>query len=259
MKAIKMMLAAMLLCFTATVSAQYVNIRYKDGSQQIIRQSDIKKMYVNRKASGTTLVHEYVDLGLTTKWASCNIGADAPEDTGLFFAWGELEGLPDITDDRMFYDFTEYTRHSNGEENGMGLTKYNWYDGYGADGFVDNKMILDPEDDAATMLWGDKWRMPTQADFDELQKYCRWKIVDRNGIMGWEVTSKIDGFTDKSLFFPLTGYLWAGLETEETMYWTSNLSDEDPTEAMVMWMNDEQFELSTMWRCFGVVIRPVRK
>ena len=90
--------------------------------------------------------HEYVDLGLPSglKWATCNVGADSPEEYGDYFAWGEVE--PKAT-----YDWSTY-KYCAGSSSTM--TKYCNSSDYGKDGFSDEKTVLELKDDAATVNWG---------------------------------------------------------------------------------------------------------
>ena len=110
--------------------------------------------------------HEWVDLGLPsgTLWATCNVGANAPEEFGDYFAWGE-------TAPKDYYDWDNY-KWCNG--NDSTLTKYCNDSTYGYNGFVDNKVELDPEDDAAYVNWGPSWRMPTLNQTQELWQDCTW-------------------------------------------------------------------------------------
>ena len=99
--------------------------------------------------------HEYVDLGLPSglKWATCNVGATAPEEYGNYYAWGENTPKDN-------YDWDTYKLTTDG---GTTFTKYNGTDG---------KTTLDPEDDAAAVNWGGKWRMPTDDEWTELRENC---------------------------------------------------------------------------------------
>ena len=101
--------------------------------------------------------HEYVDLGLPSriKWATCNVGATTPEEYGDYFAWGETEPKDN-------YDWSTY-KWCN--ESNATMTKYCTDSSYGT---VDNKTVLELEDDAAYVNWGGNWRMPTKAELDEL-------------------------------------------------------------------------------------------
>ena len=151
---------------------------------------------INRLLSGgwPEAAHEWVDLGLPsgTLWATCNIGADNPEDYGDYFAWGE-------TEPKEQYDWTTY-KWCNGSYNT--LTKYCSNSDYGANGFVDNKKELDPEDDAAYVNWGPSWRMPTIEQLKELCERCTWQWTTRNGVNGQLVT----GPNGKTMFLPAAGY-----------------------------------------------------
>ncbi|MBQ0102709.1 MAG: Ig-like domain-containing protein [Prevotellaceae bacterium] len=138
--------------------------------------------------------HEYVDLGLSVKWATCNVGAVSPEDYGDYFAWGE-------TEPKDYYDWSTY-KWCNGSNNT--LTKYCTSPSYGT---VDNKTVLDPEDDAAHVNWGGDWRMPTPAEQEELINNCTWKWTTQNGVKGYTVTSNING---NSIFLPAAGYCLGG-------------------------------------------------
>ena len=158
--------------------------------------------------------HEYVDLGLSVKWATCNVGAESPEEYGDYFAWGEVES-------KTTYDWSTYKYGSDYNQ----LTKYCNDSDLGYNGFTDNKTVLDPEDDAATVNWGGKWRMPTVEEQEELKDNCTWTLTTKQGIKGYKLTSKIDGYTDCSIFLPIAGYMGrTGLyDTKCGYYWGSSL------------------------------------
>ena len=128
--------------------------------------------------------HEYVDLGLPSglKWATCNVGADSPEGYGNYYAWGETETK------------TEYT-----QDNSLtyGLTKYELK----SQGYIDGSGNLTPSHDAATANWGGSWRMPTEAELEELKNICTWTWITQNGVMGYNVT----GPNGNSIFLPAAG------------------------------------------------------
>jgi len=138
--------------------------------------------------------HDYVDLGLPSGllWATCNVGADTPEEYGDYFAWGE-------TQPKGYYYWNTY-RYSNGSDNT--LTKYCNDSSYGYNGFIDNLTILLPEDDAATANWGNDWRLPTYGEWNELlsNTTCTW--TTQNGVNGRLFTSS----NGNSLFLPAAGY-----------------------------------------------------
>ena len=121
---------------------------------------------------------EVVDLGLSVMWATCNVGAESPEDYGDYFEWGEVE--PKIT-----YSWDTYKYCKEGEK--KKLIKYCSKSSYGNNGFTDTKTILDVEDDAATVNWGNSWRMPTDDEFTELREKCTWLWATLNGVNGYRV------------------------------------------------------------------------
>ena len=134
------------------------------------------------KALGTPA--EYVDLGLSVKWATYNVGATAPEEYGDYFAWGEVKSKIDYTENNYKYD---------------GYTKYNP---------TDKKEVLDIIDDAARINWGGGWRIPSSAEWGELLSNCAWKWNEEKN--GYVVTSQKEGYTDKSIFIPRAGYKGGG-------------------------------------------------
>ena len=146
-----------------------------------------------------------MDLGLSVKWATCNVGAFFPEDLGDLFAWGETESKSSFSVEN--YRF----RLSGGDVEDLRFSKYNTM--Y-ARGIVDNKIQLDPEDDAARMIWGATWRMPTKDEFQELIENC--DCSRENG--GTRLTSRING---KVLFLPFTFFPLPF--TDGCAYWSSTL------------------------------------
>ena len=164
--------------------------------------------------------HEYVDLGLSVKWATCNVGATSPEDYGDYFAWGETEA-------KEYYDWGTY-KYCNGTYDSM--TKYCTNSSYGT---VDNKTTLELSDDAARVNWGGSWRMPTKAEQDELRNTdnCTWTWTTQNGVNGYKVTSKKNG---NSIFLPAAGYRYGsylGYAGGYGYYWSSSLTTGDSSYA----------------------------
>ena len=146
-------------------------------------------------SKNTKTTHEYVDLGLSIKWATCNVGADKPEENGILYAWGETEPK-NILDPRNWM---------TGKWGNVmfGFTKYNTNSEYGT---VDNKTTLDPEDDVAHVKWGGSWRMPTIQELRELVESCSFEITTINGIKGFKISSRVIGFAGRSIFLPAAGY-----------------------------------------------------
>lgn len=123
-----------------------------------------------------------VDLGLSVKWASCNVGATQPWKYGGYYAWGETEEKSD-------YSLSTYKYYNGAYEPS---TKY---------GIIDNKTTLEASDDVATVKWGETWRMPTWEEQQELIANCTWDRTTLNGVNGYRVT----GPNGNSIFLPITG------------------------------------------------------
>lgn len=171
--------------------------------------------YVNGNSSGSENGHYYVDLGLPSgvKWATCNVGANSPEEYGNYYAWGE-------TSTKNEYSFTNYKWYKGMNGDHHTYTKYIDNDEFG---IIDNKICLEFADDAARMNWGGKWRMPTADELEELRTMCNWTWTTQSGKKGFMVTSKING---KSIFLPAAGHRYfSDLIDEGTAgyYWSSYL------------------------------------
>lgn len=174
--------------------------------------------------------HYAVDLGLPsgTLWATCNVGAQNPEETGCYYAWGETTGSCEGKNDFTWKDY-KYNHFDSNNENsffGQCLTKYCNDSEYGYNGYTDSLSVLEAEDDAANVNWGGQWRMPTRAECKELKNtnYTTWTPLTINDVSGVLVTSLIEGYTDRSIFLPLTG-LFSGITLhdygEYAIYWSS--------------------------------------
>ena len=179
-------------------------------------------------AQGETNGHQWVDLGLPsgTKWATCNIGAKSSEEFGQTFLWGNTTPkLPDVS------QRTE--------------TFGKWMSGIGGSTTYD----------AATVLWGSSWKMPTKANMQELMEHCTWEYTTLGRVTGCKVTSKING---NYIFFPMVGTK----EHEKAVYWTSiPLSGETSgnADAYGLLMNREMISITTTMRNKDFPIRPVTK
>ncbi|MGN0237321.1 MAG: hypothetical protein ACI4AK_04455 [Lepagella sp.] len=152
--------------------------------------------------SGTSNGHDYVDLGLSVKWATCNVGASSPSDYGDYYAWGETSTKSSYTD-------------KNSQTYGESMGNIGGNSSY----------------DVARANWGGSWRLPTEAEFQELVDKCTWTWTMQGGHKGYKVTSKING---KSIFLPAAGWM---IDTildaagESGFYWSSTpLPSDDYTE-----------------------------
>ena len=192
--------------------------------------------------------HEYVDLGLSVKWATCNVGATTPEGYGDYFAWGE-------TSPKTTYNWSTY-KWCNGSSTTM--TKYCTDSYYGT---VDNKTTLELTDDAARVNWGGKWRMPTKAEQDELRNTsnCTWTWTTQKGVNGYKVTSKKNG---NSIFLPAAGcrgYDYLDDAGGYGYYWSSSLDTYCSDAAYGVGFNSSGVDWGSNNRYYGLSVRAVCK
>lgn len=220
--------------------------------------------------------HEYVDLGLSVNWATCNIGADKPEEYGDYFAWGEMaphyksgyaQEEPQEHWNSYMSDGYWWSTYMWSKDTHSSLTKYCNAGDLGNNGFTDKMTELVPADDAARMLWGSKWRMPTKSEMEELFNKCTWTWTKENGVYGYRVTSNVSGYTDRSIFLPAAGIRGGkslnGLDSDG-MYWSSSLDTDNSLMAWsIFFVNgnlegiDDDVSVAPFSRHNGQSIRPV--
>ena len=157
--------------------------------------------FVSSIGNFSTSAEPLVDLGLSVKWASCNLGASKPTECGGYYQWA---GTTDVSDTSIYLYWDNCPYHTGSDKN-TGWTKYNTKSSYGT---VDNKPVLDAMDDAATVALGGKWRMPTDEEWTELLNTdnCSWTWTSIDGVNGYKVQSKKSGYTDNWIFLPAAGY-----------------------------------------------------
>lgn len=245
------------------------------------------------------LGHEYVDLGLSVKWATCNVGADNPEDYGKYYSWGETSAygeapsgyLPDFNGRKNNvyvnmkvkdnYDWTTYKYCYGGTCNT--LSKYNQSSSMG---LVDYKVVLESKDDAASVNWSNFWRMPTENELYELNKECYWQWVNSyNGkkVSGYIVYKAKDiadkgkksysapnlvgsySLKDPHIFLPAGGHQYGKYNFSRDKggyYWTASLhavSDWSDNAFVLYFDSNGIGQGSSNNRYFGFSIRPVCK
>ena len=191
-----------------------------------------------------------VDLGLSVFWASCNVGASRPEEVGSYFSWGGVITHPDNS-----YTWSDYEWCNNGSTHSF--TRYNTDNMYGTnDGWV--RLIA--SDDAVTYEMKGKgaWRMPTEADFNELIDLCSVSWKSLNGVDGALLT----GPNGNTIFFPLSGKIDEyGKNSEAFVYlWSSDLGSNIPTYAKRLIMSEIHYPkgfVGTSYRYFGLNVRGV--
>lgn len=199
----------------------------------------------------TNAQNTFVDLDLPsgTLWATCNVGADNPEDAGTFFAWGE-------TSKKNLYNWGNY-KYCNGANDTF--TKYCTNGEYGYNGFADGLTELLPEDDAATANWGKEWQMPSKAQFEELlnDSYTTKEWTTLNGGEGLMITSKSNGH---SFFLPSSGLVLGSsvlYSLTHGYYWSRSL-DASSNKVIQVCFRDGYFDLESDYRDIGMCVRPVR-
>ena len=194
---------------------------------------DGRKYYANI-ADFTTVDIPGVDLGLSVRWASMNVGAGEPEEYGDYYAWGEVE--PYYVPGTGLFDPPVW---KYGKTEGYDYPSYKWtkqiddilyylkycpveFAGrWGGVGEPDGKTVLDPEDDVAHIVLGGAWRMPTREECQELTTQCTWEKARRGTVHGLLVT----GPNGNSIFLPAAGHrrdiILEGLN-EDCFMWSSS-------------------------------------
>ena len=181
--------------------------------------------------------YEAVDLGLSVKWASCNVGAESPEEYGDYFAWGETITKSSYNSyNSVTADFSISTLESRGI--------------IGPDGNLTN------EYDAATVNLGDSWRMPTLDEMEELLNNCTWEWTTQNEVKGYKVT----GPNGNSIFLPAAGYRYYTSFNNAGpygYYWSASPSIFSGY-AYYLFFHSGNFDWSyDDCRCYGRTVRPV--
>lgn len=201
--------------------------------------------------SGVYNGHEFVNLGLSsgTLWATCNVGADSPEGYGDYFAWGETQPKATYSESNYIYSHGGYNQ----------LTKYCSQSDFGYNGFTDDLVTLQSDDDAATVNWGEGWRTPTYKEWVELLTKCTHTWTTRNGVKGCLFT----GRNGSTIFLPA-----ASSRSDEDSrsvgddgsYWSSSLNKGFPEYAkgFKFIISFEDCDLyDDLGRCSGRSVRPV--
>ena len=194
----------------------------ENGHSQANERIATLKLFVGQ-VNGKENGHEWVDLGLSVKWATCNVGAVNPYDYGSYFAWGE-------TSTKSRYSYDNYKFYEGGILD-YRITKYhtkNRGTGSTHSGVEDNLVVLEKKDDAASVNWGGNWRMPTKEEFQELIDNCSWSVKSIGGKRGYLVTSKRNG---NSIFFPSAGQMIGDsfiARGDDGMYWSSTVLSSMP-------------------------------
>lgn len=148
--------------------------------------------------------YEYVDLGLSVKWCTHNVGAKYDYQNGSYFSWANT------------------TPHAKGSGYDFNKTTYNSTSGNS----VQTNIGASSGYDMARANMGGSWRLPTKEEFQELYDNCTWTLTSSNGVNGYRITSKVAGYTSNSIFIPAVGYYSGTTLNEEGVngnYWSSSL------------------------------------
>ena len=227
------------ICWNTKADGTGVN--YEQGDIFSVA-SDIT-LYAQWFKKETNITHEYVDLGLSVKWATCNVGATKPEEVGYFFSWGEIK--PKAKYNWSTYQWCEGTYQTQ--------TKYCTKSYHGT---VDNKTILELFDDAAYANWGGNWRMPTKAELGELRAQCTWTWEQKNGVNGYTVT----GPNGNSIFLPAAGCR-SGSDLFDAgsycCYWNRSLHLDYSHCAYYLYFDSSDVSIGHSYRDSGRSVRPV--
>ena len=256
---------------------RYWSLTFTGGSENRCvmlgeKQLDYEKAYYVGHSS-TELVNpmyvavvepEAIDMGKGIKWSSMNLGATSETEYGDYFAWGET--WPYYTmgssqespcthwiEGKMGYYWPSYSMCKG---NSSSITKYFITDGQYT---MDQHVILKPEDDAARVHRGGKWRIPTDAEWDSLRVYSTWTWTTLNGVNGHLVRSTVPGYTDNTIFLPAAGYRYIDtLESVGSMgaYWSSTLRSDTEAYYTNFTRGGPLWNWATRFR--GYSIRPVR-
>ena len=191
--------------------------------------------------------YEYVDLGLSVKWATFNVGALRPEEYGNYLAWGE-------TTPKSAYNWKTYAWCNGSDQT---LSKYNFSEEYGV---FDNLYMLTAKDDAAHFMWSGNWRMPTGDEWSALKNFCTWTWEKRNGVWGYKVSGK-GSYSGNSIFLPAGGFMSGSersLAGSDGYYWASDLYEKGvPSQALAFGFDSSDKKLYVLPRQTGYLVRPV--
>ena len=214
------------------------------------------------KPTGTVKGYGYVDLGLSVKWATHNIGAETPEEFGDYYAWGEIRT-------KNKYDWQTYKFAIIPDPRFLdGFSKYDVKFPEGRLFILQSEALnletkLESTDDAAHQIWGGSWRMPTHDEWLELKKKCLWIWTSINGHSGYRIISKKNG---KSIFLPASGHIHSTFDDNNNRfgecgyYWSSSIGVINtgfPSEASAVFFIRDHVSDIGFDRDLGLSIRPV--
>lgn len=230
----KLFTSTLVLALTLVAQAQTMNVHFKNGTKVEFNSVNVDYVDFTEKPSDPTLTPgDYVDLGLSVKWASCNLGASTPAGKGGYYAWGETSTKTEYSEKNYAY-YKEGSGYTNIGENIAG-TQY----------------------DAATVNLGKDWRMPTQDEVQELCDKCTFTYGEVDGVKGYYATGK----NGNSIFLPCYGYktgTWDRSE-DEGYFWTGSINNDNSYFGVSLWLYNGEPSIShyAASKYEGLQIRPV--
>ena len=230
----KLFTSILMLALTLTVQAQTMNVHFKNGTKVEFNSVNVDYVDFTEKPSDPTLTPgDYVDLGLSVKWASCNLGASTPAGKGGYYAWGETSTKTEYSEKNYAY-YKEGSGYTNIGENIAG-TQY----------------------DAATVNLGKDWRMPTQDEVQELCDKCTFTYGEVDGVKGYYATGK----NGNSIFLPCYGYKTGTWDRSENQgyFWTGSINNDNSYFGVSLWLYNGEPSIShyAASKYEGLQIRPV--
>lgn len=231
----KLFTSILMLALTLVTQAQTMNVHFKNGTKVEFNSVNVDYVDFTEKPSDPTLTPgDYVDLGLSVKWASCNLGASTPAGKGGYYAWGETSTKKEYTQENYAY-----------YKEGSGYTDI-------------GKNISGTQYDAATVNLGKDWRMPTKDEVQELYDKCTFTYGEIDGVKGYYATGK----NGNSIFLPCYGYhSYSETSKDQGCFWTGTKYGSERFESNVYSMylsNDGETLLGwTTVKYDGLQIRPV--
>ena len=226
MKKIYFFLVALLLTLSAGAQTLRGDVN-GDGAVDVADVTKIVNIILYGDKEEPAVDERAIDLGLSVKWASCNVGATTPEEYGGYYAWGE-------TEEKSSYNESDYLYYNTNIGNDISGTQY----------------------DVAAVQWGGSWRMPTKAEQDELRNNCTWEWTTLNGVYGYRVT----GPNGNSIFLPAAGVRFGtGIHYQgsDGSFWSSSLSSSNKNYAYYTLFTEYNYIWSDNYRYDGRSVRPV--
>lgn len=236
----KQLILRLCICFVVALCgmplmAQGIFVYQKDGTKVKFPYERIDSIVAYNYGED----YEAVDLGLSVKWASCNVGAESPEEYGDYFAWGE-------TSPKSIYVENNSTTYN------LSLSRLKSL------GIIDSDFNLTAAYDAATVNWGGNWRMPTYKEMKELLNKCTLEWTAQNGVNGCKVT----GPSGNSIFFPATSLCSLPVHSGEGsngFYWSATAFEHSGLSHRLYFESGYYDCTITYSRFYGFTVRPVSK